>query len=258
MTKCFLSVLLLFASPTIATITKVQSNATWGTPNTPTCSVPLSTTTHQNLLVVWAAWSPSTLKVSKVVDNTNTTPFPSAVGPTMQSASNTAAQIFYQNNINAASNPDNVVVTFNGMATTASCVAVEYSGADLNYPLDSVSAGYSTSGNATSLLDSGAVAPANSNLLVFAGGVSDGGAATPGANFTSIQSHNFSSGTAITEQNTNAITGNNVLQRATACLGTGPTCPATPIGNWLMQMAVFRDASSMGGPPLKVKILNNR
>lgn len=83
MTKSFLFVLLLFATPTLATITKVQSNATWGTPNTTTCTVPLSATTHQDLLVVWATWSPSTLTVSQVVDNTNTTAFPTAVGPTM-------------------------------------------------------------------------------------------------------------------------------------------------------------------------------
>jgi len=246
----------MFAVPALATISQVQSNATWGTPNTTSCTVTLSNTKHPNLLVVWATWSPSSVTVSQVVDTNNTTPFPSAVGPTIQSASNTAAaQILYQNNINGTVGTDTVKVTFSGMATTASCVAVEYSGADQNYPLNSVSAGYSSSLNPTSLLDSGTVAPANSNLLVFAGGISDGGTATAGTGFASIQSYSFTGGgSAITEQNSSAITGNNTLQRATACLAPLP-CPTTPIGNWLMQMAVFRDASSTvagGWPPARL------
>ena len=222
--------------PAFATIRQVQSNATWGAANTTTCTVTLTNTTRHNLIVVWTTWSPSRVTVSQVVDqNNNSRPLPNAVGPTVQSASNTAGQIVYQNDIHGISGPDKVVVTFNGTTTTASCVAVEYSGADQNYPLDSVSAGYSTSGNPTALLDSGAVAPAHSNLLLFAGGTIDtaGGTAVAGNNFTAIQSH----GGSITEQNTNPITGNNVLQRATAGL------LAKGSGNWLMQIAVFRDAS---------------
>jgi len=100
------------------------------------------------------------------------------------------------------------------------------------------------------------VAPANSNLLVFAGGISDGGAANAGTGFTSIQSRSFTGGgSAITEQNSSAITGNNTLQRATACLSALTPCPTTPTGNWLMQMAVFRDASSTvagGWPPARL------
>jgi hypothetical protein len=114
-------------------------------------------------------------------------------------------------------------------------VIVEYSGLDTNYPLDSVSAGYSTSGNPTGLLDSGTVAPGNSNLLVFGGGTSDNGTTGAGTGFSSIQG----SGGRITEQNTNPITSNNTLQRATAGFSAiGVT------GNWVMQMAVFRAASA--------------
>jgi len=190
----------------------------------------------------------------------------SAVGPTLQLAASTptTAQLFYAKNIIPSTGPhgDPIEVTYlcpysvgppvtgNPACTTspsislAGVVVVEYSGLDPNYPLDSVSAGYSASANQTSLLDSGTVAPANSNLLLFAGGISDTGTANAGIGFAGIQSHNFSSGMAITEQNSSAITGNNVLQRATACLGPPPLpCPSTPTGNWVMQMAVFRDAS---------------
>jgi hypothetical protein len=247
MRKCFLSVVLLSALPALATITKIQSNATWNT-NVGSCSVTLTNTTHNNLLVVWATWAPSSLTAS-VNDQPNTNSFPSAVGPTIQSASNTAAQIFYAKGITAASN-DNVQVSFSGgTATTASCVAVEYSGADLNYPLDSVSAGYSTNGNPTGLLDSGTVAPANANLLVFGGGTTTytTNSPSPEAGFTTIQSN----GGSITEQFINSPTSpNNTLQRATA---SNPV-PAT--GNWVMQMAVFRDASwtvSGAWSPVRIK-----
>jgi hypothetical protein len=66
-----------------------------------------------------------------------------------------------------------------------------------------------------------------------------------GSGFTGILAqHNATIGSAITEQNTAAISGNNVLQRAKACLvTTGVICPGNTAGNWLMQMAVFRDAS---------------
>lgn len=95
------------------------------------------------------------------------------------------------------------------------------------------------------------MAPANANLLVFAGGNIDTGTAVAGTGFTAIQSNVGS----ITEQNTATITGNNVLQRATAGLSA---CCAT--GNWLMQMAIFRDASwTVGGgwnPPRFAAILD--
>ena len=172
----------------------------------------------------------------------------SAVGPTVQSASNTAAEIFYVANINNTG--ETVTLTFSGTGTVTSsaCVMVEYSGADTNYPLDSVSAGYSTGTNQTAFLDSGNAAPANSNLLVFAVGFIDAQATSglaAGSGFTSRLSSNVGTGTAIAEDTANSpISGNNVLQRATACLEVvSGTCPGTAVGDWLMQMAIFRDAS---------------
>jgi hypothetical protein len=52
------------------------------------------------------------------------------------------------------------------------------------------------------------------------------------------------SGSSLTEQL--VVTGNNSLQRATVCLNTvGAPCTPTTNGNWVMQMAVFRDASAI-------------
>ena len=197
MKKCALCVILLLTLPAFATITNVQSNAKWtctGTSSPITCFVVLTTqpTTTGNLLAVWTFWKSTSTYTASVQDsqlNGVNQFFPSAVGPTLQSTSNTSAQIFYAANITGSTPPnkDTVTVTFTCVSsctspsiTAGGVVAVEYSGADIYYPLDSVSAGYSTSGNPTSLLDSGTVAPANSNLLLFAGGVSDSGTANAG------------------------------------------------------------------------------
>ena len=133
-------------------------------------------------------------------------------------------------------------MTFSSSAGVSSgCVVAEYSGADIYYPLDSVSAAYSTSGNPTALLDSGTVAPANANLLLFGGGTWDAGSLIAGPSFTSVQAS--PSGSSITEQQ--IVSGNNTLQRATAIPNPAPSGSG---GNWLMQMAVFRDASwTVGG-----------
>ena len=240
-----LCVLFLLVLPASATISYVRSNATWSG-GTTSCSVSLLTTGSPDLVVAWGEWQtsgPNTVTATATQGQTGKTIL-SAVGPTVQSASNTAAQIFYVPNITTGG--ETVTLTFGGTGTVTSsaCVIVEYSGADVNYPLDSVSAGYSTSGNPTSLLDSGNAAPANSNLMVFAGGVADKNVAiAAGSGFTSLQASNGTWGTGIVENSTTAIAGNNVLQRATACLAAGATCPTTPTGNWVMQMAVFRDAS---------------
>jgi hypothetical protein len=237
-------IVLLLASPVFATIAPVQSQHNWSGSGT-SCAVTFTSFPANNdLIVVWTSWTVTTgpnsitATVKDSLGNGVGSPafFPSAVGPTIQSASNTASQIFYAKNIFGGSS-DTVTVTFGSAPSSSNCVIAEASGADLTNPLDSVSAGYSTVGIPTSLLDSGTLAPANANLLLFGGGTSDTGTASLGPGFSLVQKN----GGSITEYE--VVSGNNTLQRATACLGTGTPCPATPAGNWVMQMAVFRDAS---------------
>jgi hypothetical protein len=241
--KNILYAFLLFALPAFATISQRQSPVSqFNSSSSSTCSATLSGSGYHSgdLIVVWTYWTSSTTLTATVSDLPYKNNYVSAVGPTQSSASTpTTAQIFYAANTKVGTGGDVITVQFSGSASTSGCVFVEYLGADQNYPLDSVSTGYSTSGNQTGLLDSGNAAPANSNLLVFGGGITDTGTLLAGTNFTSIQA----SGGAITEQNANPISGNNVLQRATACIASGPACSTTASGNWLMQMAIFRDAS---------------
>lgn len=162
--KYGLCILFLLALPASATISYVRSATTWSG-GTSECDVSLGTTNQGDMMVVWAEWQtsgPNTVTITTTSDNQGK-PLPSAVGPTVQSQSNTAAQIFYVANIPA--NGDGVKLKFGGTGTVVSsaCVIVEFSGADPKYPLDSASAGYSYS--ASEFLDSGNAAPANSNLL---------------------------------------------------------------------------------------------
>jgi len=258
MKKRALFVSLLLTLPAFAAITNVQSSAAWscsGTGSSIVCSVTLTTqaTATNNLLAVWTFWQSGSTYTASVQDsqlNGVNGFFPGAVGPTLQSASNTSGQIFYAAKITGSGlGRDMVTVTFTCVSATlpltcatstitdAGVVAVEYSGADIYYPLDSASAGFSTTGNPTALLDSGDVSPANSNLVLFAGGVTDATTGlTAGSSFTGLQFAHGSSGSSVAEQM--IVSGNNTLQRATACLGGA--CPppnGTTPGNWLMQMA---------------------
>lgn len=226
-------VVVLLTAPAFATITKQQAAATWNQTNTTTCVVPFGmNTTLNNLIVVWTSWQTasgtSNTLTASVQDSPSSNSYVSAVGPTLQSAASnpTAAQIFYAKKI--AGGSDTVNVTYSGTVHSASCVIVEYSGADQSNPLDSAHAGYSYStGN---LWDSGTVPPTNANLLLFGAGTSDNGAATTALPWTTIQSN----GGSITEYQ--VVSGNTSLQRANANTGMVN-------GNWVMQMAVFRDAS---------------
>jgi hypothetical protein len=236
--KYRLCLFLLLTLPASATISYVRSAANWTGTSSTSCNVSLGTTGFGDLLAVWAEWqtssSPNTVTITTTQDNRSNT-LNSAVGPTVQSASNTAGEIFYVRSI--GSGGDGVNLFFSGTVSSSACVIVEFSGADIYYPLDGVSAGYSTSGNATGLLDSGNVAPANSDLLVFGGGVTDLASTAPaiGTGFTLASSGNWSTGGGITEYE--VITGNSGLARATAKT-SGAVSP--PAADWVMQMVVFR------------------
>lgn len=267
MRKLSLGIFLLLACQAVATISAVQSANNW-TCSAPlvgpmvTCQVPSSmATSSQNLLAVWVFWQTSpTTPYTAAVGDTPSNSFSSAVGPTVQSSTTTptTAQVFYAKNILGSSPHDTITVTFTCPAAVPACasamnpqiniagvVMVEYSGLDQNNPLDIVNEAISNSLSPSAILDSGTASPANSNLEVFGAGYADTASVvmTAGSGSTSLQAANGPWGTGLVEDNSSAISSNNVLQRATICIGGGAPCPATHPGNWLMQMAVFRGAT---------------
>jgi hypothetical protein len=90
-------VLMVAALPAFSTISQVRSAATWNSSASSTCLVSLSATNSTDLLVLWTYWRTSgtnNLTVSSITHTLGTS-FSNAVGPTVQSASDTAAEIFY-------------------------------------------------------------------------------------------------------------------------------------------------------------------
>ena len=229
MSKFALWFVLFSILPASAQISYVRSNAQWSG-GTSSCAVGLSTTSATDMFAVWGEWQTSganTVTVTTATDS-HFNALPSALGPTVQPSGNIAAQIFYLANIPGGS--DTVTLTFSGTVTASACVIAEYTGADLVNPVDSVSAGYSYSATPGTALDSGAAAPANPNLVVFAAGIVDAaGTPTQGSGFT-IEQHTITPVCAFIENNPSPTP--EILQHANA------TC--TNSGDWLMQMAVLR------------------
>jgi hypothetical protein len=184
--KRVLCAIFVFVLPAFAAISQRQAPVSqWNSTSSSTCSAQLGSNYQPgDLIVVWTFWatgsSPNALTAG-VSDSLNT--YLSAVGPTVQpSASNAAAQIFYVKST-ANGSPPLIKVTYylNGVQTnanTSGCVFVEYQGADIVSPLDSVSEAISTTANAT--LDSGTASPANASLLMFGAGTWDGGSLVAG------------------------------------------------------------------------------
>jgi hypothetical protein len=165
--RYLLSAVLLLTLPASAAISEIQSKSKWN--NTlAACAVPSMTVGSGHLIAVWTSWHTTGANniTASVGDSLSNQSYVSAVGPTLQPASNTAGQIFYIRSLQTGG-VDIVTVTFSSTPTSSNCVAVEYSGLDPNYPLDSVSSGYSYS--AGTYMDSGTAAPANANLAVFGG-----------------------------------------------------------------------------------------
>jgi hypothetical protein len=89
--KSALCFVLLLTLPASATISWVQTKATWnctlgGSGGTLTCQVPTTThVTSQNLLAIWTFWQSSSTYTAAVSDSPGNNFFYSAVGPTIQS-----------------------------------------------------------------------------------------------------------------------------------------------------------------------------
>jgi hypothetical protein len=221
------AMILLVCSPAWATITRVQSKANFTGSGTTCAATFPANPSASDLIVVWTTWTPSTVTLDPLhpVTDSESNSYSNAVGPTTQPTSLVNSQIFYAKNI-AGGSADTVTVKFTGPTTTCSIVIVEYSGPDQNSPLDITSAATGTS----SSLDSGLATPTFANELVFGAGTVSSGTASVGNGFNSIQS----SGGNLAEDN---ILISNAQQHATASSSSS--------GNWIMQMATFRDSRNI-------------
>jgi fibronectin type 3 domain-containing protein len=220
------------AAQTAPSINYIQGN--YATPQTPQTAVNVAFAAAQaagDLNVVVVGWKDSTAVVNTVTDKSGNT-YTRAVGPTVLSGS-LSQSIYYAKNIAPAAAGTNIVaVAFSVAATSPDIRILEYSGADLNNPVDvtaphrgtraSSSSGFATTTNPTDLILGANVVATYTN--------------GPGKGYTSriITSPDGD----IAEDRMVTATGS---YSATAPLGSA--------GPWIMQMVAFRVAAGDTTPP---------
>jgi hypothetical protein len=202
------------------TISFVQGNSGPSTIKTGETSVSVAYANAQtagNLNIVAVGWGDATSAISSVSDTKGNT-YTRAVGPT----SNTGLQqaIYYARNIAGGSNT--VTVKFNQAAAYPDVRLLEYSGLNATNPLDVTAAG---TGNGTSA-SSGSATTTSANELIFGAGTTTGTAFTaPGSGFSTRIVNIYGS---LAEDKTVSSAGSN----AASATNSG--------GNWVMQMATFK------------------
>src|SRR6266481_7295478 len=217
----------LVAAPTIA---YVQGN--YVNPQTPQTTVNVTFTAAQsagNLNVVVVGWNDATSTVSTVTDKSGNI-YTRAVGPTVLSPW-LSQSIYYAQNIKAAAAGVNIVtVTFSTAAVYPDIRILEYSGADLNSPVDVIAA---SSGNTTTT-SSGSATTTNPTDLLF--GANIVGTFTPGP------------GSGFTSRLLTSPDGDIAEDRMVTATGSysATTAALTPAGPWIMQMVAFRTPPGSG------------
>ncbi len=183
-----------------------------------------------DLIVVGVKWGDQTISVASIGDDKNNT-YNSAVGPTNWSGTNKRAQIFYAKNIIGGGAPITITVTLTGNATSSFQIyQLEYSNADINAPLDVVSAAI---GTATSV-SSGTATTTFPNELIFGFSIADSVTVNPGPGFTAEST----------------FRGNLVEDMTVTTTGTyAALATAAGVSNWFIQMATFKAASVNTTPP---------
>ncbi|MGA8621574.1 MAG: IPT/TIG domain-containing protein, partial [Candidatus Sulfotelmatobacter sp.] len=223
------------ATPT--TIKFVQVAA--ATPQTPMSSVSVtypSAQTAGNLNVVAVGWNDTTSSVQSVTDSRGNM-YTLAVGPIL--GTNLSQSIYYSKNIASGSNT--VTATFNQAAAAVDLRVLEYSGADMQNPLDAVA---SATGNSSTASSGSAPTNAANELVVAADTVYTGNSGA-GSGFTRR---------IITSPDSDLVEDEIVSTASTY----GATAPLVSSGPWVMQMVTFTPVQLPATGPLKVSTSNPR
>jgi hypothetical protein len=220
------------SASTTTSIKYVQGN--YATPQTPETTVNVTFTGAQaaaDLNVVVVGWNDSTAVVNTVTDSRGNT-YTRAVGPTVRSGSLSQSIYYAKNIVAAAAGANTVTVTFSVAAQYPDIRILEYSGADLNNPID-VTVG-NTGSSTTS--NSGAVSTTNPTDLLFAANI--------------VATYTASAETGFTSRMITSPDGDMIEDQMTTVAGSySATAPLGSAGPWIMQMVAFRTPVSGGGNP---------
>jgi hypothetical protein len=215
-------------------IAYVQGN--YATPQSPQASVAVTFTNAQtagDLNVVVVGWNDTTAVVQSVTDTSGNT-YTLGVGPTVVSDCGCLSQsIYYAKNIAAAGAGANAVtVTFSVAAAYPDIRVLEYSGADLNSPVDITATGSGNSGASTSATAN----TSNPSDLIF------------GAN--TVTPTTIEAGSGFTERLLTSPDGDIAEDNMVTATGAySATAPLSSSGEWVMQMVAFRTPSAPQAPP---------
>jgi fibronectin type 3 domain-containing protein len=186
--------------------------------------------TSGNLNVVIVGWNDTVATVTSVTDTKGNT-YVRAVGPTVLAAGLTQSIYYAKNIAGAAAGANTVTVQFSTSATYPDIRIIEYSGLDVNNPLDSFSAAIGTA----VAMDSGAAVTTNANDLLVGANIVLTSTAAAGSGFS----------TRIITSPDGDIAEDKLL---TAVGSYHATATLSNSGGWIMQAMAFKAAGAAPAP----------
>ena len=210
--------------------TFVQVNAGLPTSGSQVGVVYPAAQTSGNLNVVVVGWSDSVATVTSVTDSKGNF-YVRAVGPTVLAAG-VSQSIYYAKNIaGATAGTNTVTVKFNTTASYPDIRILEYSGLDVNNPLDAFSVG---TGTATAM-DSGGVVTSNANDLLV------------GAN--TVLTSTSAAGSGYSNRVITYPDGDLVEDKVVTAVGSyHATATLSNAGGWILQVVAFKAAGAAPAP----------
>jgi len=186
--------------------------------------------TSGNLNVVVVGWSDTVATVTSVADSKGNI-YVRAVGPTVLTAG-VSQSIYYAKNIaGATAGTNTVTVKFNTTANYPDIRILEYSGLDVNSPLDAFSVG---TGTATAM-DSGAVVTSNANDLLV------------GAN--TVLTSTSAAGSGFSNRLITDPDGDLVEDKVVTAVGSyHAAATLSNAGGWILQVVAFKAAGAAPAP----------
>ena len=226
----FVALMASFFSPAVEAQTFVQVN--YGTPASGTqVGVPYTkaqVTGDLNVIVV--GWNDTTASITSVTDSSGNI-YTLAFGPTKVSGA-LSQSIYYAKNIaGATAGANTVTVKFNTTASYPDIRILEYSGLDVNNPLDAFSVGTGTA----SAMDSGAVVTSNANDLLV------------GAN--TVLTSTSAAGSGYSNRVITYPDGDLVEDKVVTAVGSyHATATLSNAGGWILQGVAFKAAGAAPAP----------
>ncbi len=227
---CFCSLAFLLLSAGAQAQTFVQVNAGLPTSGSQVGVVYPAAQTSGNLNVVVVGWSDTVATVTSVAD-TKGNVYVRAVGPTVLAAGVSQSIYYAKNIVGATAGTNTVTVKFSSTASYPDIRILEYSGLDVNSPLDAFSVG---TGTATAM-DSGAAVTSNANDLLV------------GAN--TVLTSTSAAGSGYSNRLITDPDGDLVEDKVVTAVGSyHATATLSNAGGWILQVVAFKAAGAAPAP----------